>query len=130
MNWLNLLAGVPQAIGDYFNERQKIKSVEKLREMQYQEAVHERKIKLISEGLHADATWEIEQIRSAGWKDEYVLIVLSIPLIGCFIPGLAHYVETGFKALSYTPTWYQFLLPVIFGAVFGVRMWRRNQSDT
>ena len=127
---LGLLSGVPQAIADYFNKRQEIASVEKLREMEYQEAVHQRRVDLIKQGLHADATWELEQIRSAGWKDEYVLIVLSIPLVGCFIPGLAPYVEIGFKALSYTPTWYQFLLPLIFGAVFGVRIWRRQQSDT
>jgi hypothetical protein len=129
-NFLSLLVGIPEAIGTYFNERQKLKSVERVRKMEYEDAVHKRKVQLISEGLHADATWEIEQIRSAGWKDEYVLLVLSIPLVGCFVPGLAHYVEDGFKALSYTPTWYQFLLPLIFGAVFGVRIWRRQQSNT
>lgn len=130
MNWLGLLTGVPQAIADYFNKRQELKSIELQRRMEYEDAVHKRKVELISQGMHADATWEIEQIRSAGWKDEYVLIVLSIPLVMCFVPGLAHFVEAGFKALSYTPQWYQFLLPMIFAAIFGVRLWRRQQSDT
>jgi hypothetical protein len=98
--------------------------------MEYQEAVHTRKIELIKLGLHADATWELEQIRSAGWKDEYVLLVLSIPLVMCFIPGLDTFVHKGFAALDTTPTWYQFLVPMVFAAVFGIRTWRRNQSDT
>lgn len=127
---LGLLTGVPGAIADYFNTKQKIASAERLREMEYQEAVHVRKIELIKAGLHADATWEIEQIRASGWKDEYVLLVLSIPLVGCFIPGMDTYVAAGFKALENTPSWYQFLVPVIFAACFGVRMWRRNQYDT
>ncbi len=127
---LGLLSGVPQAIADYFNKRQEIASVEKLREMEYQEAVHQRRVDLIKQGLHADATWELEQIRASGWKDEYVLIVLSIPLIGCFIPGFDTYILRGFHVLGTTPTWYQFMIPMIFGAVFGIRMWRRQQSDT
>ena len=127
---LGLLSGVPGAIADYFKTKLEQESIERRQKAEYEEAVHTRKIELIKLGLHADATWELEQIRSAGWKDEYVLLVLSIPLVGCFIPGLAPYVEIGFKALSYTPTWYQFLLPLIFGAVFGVRIWRRQQSDT
>lgn len=127
---LGLLSGVPQAIADYFNKRQELSAAKEMREMEYQEAVHTRKVELIKAGLHADATWELEQIRSSGWKDEYVLLVLSIPLVGCFIPGLDTYVAAGFKALEGTPTWYQFMIPMIFGACFGIRMWRRQQSDT
>ncbi len=127
---LGLLTGVPQAIADYFNKRQEIASAEKLREMEYQEAVHTRRIELIKQGLHADASWEIEQIRASGWKDEWVLIILSIPLVLCFIPTLDTYVAAGFMALERTPTWYQFMVPMIFGACFGIRMWRRQQSDT
>ena len=126
----SLLTGVPQAVADYFNTKQVLEAKALQQKMEYEEAVHTRKIELIKAGLHADATWEIEQIRASGWKDEYVLIILSIPLIMCFIPGLDSFVAAGFASLQNTPSWYQFLVPVIFGACFGVRMWRRNQSDT
>ena len=127
---LNLLSGVPQAIADYFNERQKLKSAEKIRELELDDALHQRKIELIAKGLAADATWESEQIANSGWKDEYVLIVISIPLIGCFIPGLDTYILRGFQVLAQTPGWYQLIVVTIFFAVYGVRYWRRQQSDT
>lgn len=130
MNWLGLLTGIPEAIGTYFNERQKLKSAEKLRQLELDDAMHKRKIELISQGLAADASWEIEQIKASGWKDEWVLIIISIPLIMCFIPGLVGYVLAGFQALQETPQWYQWLILLIFTAVYGIRIWRRNQSDT
>lgn len=131
VEWLGALIGtIPKAVGDYFNERQKLKSAEKLRDLEFKDALHKRQVELISQGLAADATWEIEQIKNSGWKDEYVLIVLSIPLIGCFVPGLDVYILRGFEVLGTTPQWYQWLIGLIFTAVYGIRVWRRQQSDT
>jgi hypothetical protein len=131
LDWIGgLLGKLPEAVGNYFNEKQKLASAEKIREIELKDALHRRQVELIAQGLAADATWELEQIRNSGWKDEYVLIVLSIPLIGCFVPGLAPYVLRGFEILSQTPSWYQWLIGVIFTAVYGVRIWRRQQSDT
>ena len=36
---------------------------------------------------------------ATSWKDEYTLIVVSIPAIMAFIPGLDVYVKDGFLAL-------------------------------
>ena len=69
---------------------------------------------------------EIEQIKNSGWKDEAVLVTLLIPLWLCFIPYTVVYVEKGFNALSLTPDWYQWLILVIFAAIYGVRIWRRK----
>jgi len=131
LDWIGgVLVKVPEAIATYFNEKQKLASAEKIREIELKDALHQRQVALISQGLAADATWELEQIRNSGWKDEYVLIVLSIPLVGCFIPGLDVHVLRGFEVLAQTPSWYQWLIGIIFTAVYGVRVWRRQQSDT
>lgn len=100
------------------------------RKAELKQALHERKLELIKEGLHADAAWEIEQIRNSGWKDEWVLILLSLPLIGVFIPKMQPYVLRGFEILNQTPSWYRWLVLIIFGAIYGVRIWRRQQTDT
>jgi hypothetical protein len=84
-----LLGGVPKAIGDYFTARATAKAQEQLRKLELEDAIHKRKVELVQAGLHADATWELEQIRNSGSKDEWVLFLLSIPLVGCFVPGLA-----------------------------------------
>ena len=55
------------------------------------------------------------------WKDEWLVILFSIPLILAFIPGMESVVENGFRQLEAMPTWYQYSLGVIVAASFGVR---------
>lgn len=132
MNWLSLLGGIPEAVASYVNKRQEIKARAAERKDQFEQAIHERKIELIKEGLAADANWEMEFARQAAtsWKDEYTLLVVSIPLVLAFVPGLAPLVTAGFAAFAATPLWYQAMVQVLFYATVGIRFWRRNQSDT
>jgi hypothetical protein len=127
-----LLTGIPEAIGTYFNERQKLKAAAAMRKMEFEDAIHKRKLDLISQGLTADMNWEMEFARQAetSWKDEYTLIVISIPAVMAFIPFLAPYVKEGFAALQDTPLWYQTVLISLFLATVGIRWFRRTQSDT
>ena len=69
------------------------------------------------------ADWEKIQAQNAGnsWKDEWLTILFSIPLIMAFVPGGIDYVNQGFQALETMPTWYQYTLSIIVGASFGVR---------
>lgn len=54
------------------------------------------------------------------WKDEYITIVVSIPLIMCFVPGLTDIVFNGFTALDATPQWYQYMVVAVFSVGAGV----------
>jgi hypothetical protein len=69
------------------------------------------------------ATWEEQAMKnsSTSWKDEYLTIIFTIPLICCFIPFLVPYVKEGFAVLETMPGWYQITLSVIVAASFGVR---------
>ncbi len=129
---LGLLTGVPGAIADYFKAKQEYASIERRQEMEYAEAVHVRKCDLVKQGLTADMNWEMEFARQAAtsWKDEYTLLIVSIPAVGAFVPGFVEYINAGFAALNTTPVWYQILLSSMFLATIGVRFWRRTQSDT
>ena len=57
------------------------------------------------------------------WKDEYLVILMSIPVAMCFIPGLSEYALRGFKVLSETPEWYRWAFLGIIAASFGLRTW-------
>lgn len=57
------------------------------------------------------------------WKDEYWTIVLSIPAILCFVPGMDVIVFKGFSALEAAPEWYQWALLGGIVASFGLRTW-------
>ena len=78
-------------------------------------------IKKIETGQVADIAWEKTSLEQSGWKDEYWTIVLSLPMIMCFIPGLVTYVEQGFVALQTTPPRYRYVIGIAIGSAFGVK---------
>lgn len=78
-------------------------------------------IKKIETGQAADIAWEKTSLDNSGWKDEYWTIVLSVPMILCFVPGLVEYVVRGFEALQGTPGWYRYSVGIAIGSAFGVR---------
>ena len=67
--------------------------------------------------------WDIEMARasSSSWKDEWLVVLFSIPLILAFIPGMEGIVQNGFEQLNKMPEWYQYSLGVIVAASFVVR---------
>tara|TARA_B100001013_G_scaffold340632_1_gene264098 strand:- start:821 stop:1186 length:366 start_codon:yes stop_codon:yes gene_type:complete len=69
------------------------------------------------------ADWEAQMARNSGqsWKDEWLTLLFSIPLILCFIPSMVPYVRAGFEVLETMPDFYQYTLSVIVAASFGVR---------
>lgn len=131
-----LLKNITDPVVAYLNTRQELKSKERIRKEELKDAIHQRQVDLIKEGLHADMNWEMEFAKQAqtSWKDEYTLIVVSIPAILAFVKTSwldgAAIVKSGFTALAATPFWYQTLLLSLFMATVGIRWWRRNQSDT
>lgn len=132
----DVIGGLAAPVLDFLKNRQETKSRERVRRLELDDAKHQRQLDLIKQGLLADMNWEMEFARQAesSWKDEYVLGVVSIPAILSFVhlsflngPKI---VSEGFGALGVTPGWYQMMLVSVFLATFGIRFWRRFQSDT
>ena len=69
----------------------------------------------------ADIDWDKQAMVNAGnsWKDEYLLILFSPPLIMAFIPGLAVYVGPGFEQLALMPDWYKASIGIMVAASYG-----------
>lgn len=132
MTWLKMLGGIISAVPTYFLNKQEIKAKAKEREDEMKSVLHERNLELIKQGRIADAKWNESHINNAGWRDEFITIVLSIPMIMCFIPGLDGYVMAGFAALAETPVWYQGAVSVMIAATFGMKKfadWRMAQLE-
>jgi hypothetical protein len=123
--WDKLIGTVTAPIADGVKSYLELRSKERIRKLELEDAIHTRRVELIKQGLAADASWELEQIRNSGWKDEYVLGLLSIPLVGCFVPALADDVLRGFEVLGSTPDWYQWMILLVFTAIYGIRVFRR-----
>jgi len=73
-----------------------------------------------------DKNGELETILSEGMryslKDEYWTFILSIALIGCFVPPMAPHIAEGFKVLKTMPDFYQYWLGVSVLTSFGLRI--------
>ena len=67
--------------------------------------------------------WDLEMARGSqsSWKDEWLVILFSVPLILAYIPGMEGVVSNGFAQLEAMPQWYQYSLGIIVAASFGVR---------
>lgn len=83
------------------------------------QAIHESKLRHITN----DGDWETQQAAASqtSWKDEWFAVVLSLPLIGAFIPSMVPYVEQGFIVLSTMPDYYKAFLGGAIAASFGIK---------
>ncbi len=117
---LNLLLGpVVDIVGTSikgFVDTKKAKAEQKVTEIKAKTSLMEKQIK-------GEVDWDLEAIKGSqgSWKDEYLTIIFSIPLLLCFVPFTVEYVERGFEALSQTPDWYKYTLGVIVSASFGIK---------
>ena len=77
--------------------------------------------------VKADIEWDLSWADQAknSWKDEFMLILWALPMIGLFIPGIRPFVMEGFDFLRAfhedAPTWYMSGWAIIFAATFGFK---------
>ena len=85
----------------------------------------EAKATIMKSAATSEAEWE--KIMAEGtqnsWKDEYLVLLFSIPLILSFLPfeWAKQAVTDGFAALEQMPQWYSYTLGVIVASSFAVR---------
>ena len=68
--------------------------------------------------------WDLEAIKATqnSWKDEWITLLFSIPLILAFCGDWGNaIVQRGFMALEVMPDWYQYSLGGIVSASIGMR---------
>mgnify|MGYP000965587719 FL=1 len=84
----------------------------------------ETKSKILLSEKTSVADWEriMAQGTQNSWKDEYLVLLFSLPLILCFTGEWGRTaVANGFAALESMPEWYQYTLGVIVASSFAVR---------
>ena len=117
---LNLLIGpITDLAGTWLNgkvEKSKAETGAKVARAKAGATIMERK-------ATGELDWDLEMAKGSqsSWKDEWLTILFSIPLILAFVPGMEEIVANGFRQLQEMPEWYQYSLGVIVAASFGVR---------
>lgn len=85
--------------------------------------IHEASIGKEVAQIQNEANWDIAQVEASktSWKDEWLTILVSIPMILSFVPTMKETVLDGFSVLAQCPDWYQYLIGIVFAASFGVK---------
>ncbi len=130
--WAKIIATLTgqtvEAVLEYKGKTRQLKADIKM-EMLRGKAAYEAAKTLRAENSEGrDHEWEKLSIKNSGWKDEATWIVLSIPMVLVFVPGLTQHVLAGFEALAQTPIWYRVSVMTIYFATFGIRYWRRDMD--
>jgi len=117
--WTALIGPIANIAGSWMDgkvEQTKANAKTKVAKAVAEAAIMEKK-------ATGEIDWDIEMARSSAssWKDEWLVVLFSIPLILAFIPGMEGIVQNGFEQLNKMPEWYQYSLGVIVAASFGVR---------
>lgn len=83
----------------------------------------EAKAEILKTAATHDSKWELIMAEStkSSIKDEVVTLVILVPVILCFIPGMEDVVKTGFQRLSELPDWYTYLLFLTCSAALGIK---------
>jgi hypothetical protein len=117
---LNLLVGpIAELAGTWLKgsvEKTKANAEAKVAKAKAEATIMEKK-------ATGEIDWDLEMAKGSqsSWKDEWLTILFSIPLILAFIPGMEEVVANGFAQLEAMPEWYQYSLGIIVAASFGVR---------
>ena len=117
--WTALISPIASLAGTWLEgkvETKKAETATKVAKAKAEAVIMEKKATV-------EIDWDLEMARGSqsSWKDEWLVILFSIPLILAFIPGMEEVVANGFSQLEAMPQWYQYSIGVIVAASFGVR---------
>lgn len=92
-------------------------------------ARHEAQVARIRQGDEQAAAMDELSAQNRGWKDDYLLIITTAPLVLCFFPVFVGDIQAGFAALENLPEYYMYLLAGVYIDTFGFRRILRNVLD-
>jgi hypothetical protein len=116
-------SAVVSGVSDYFKTKQEIKKVKVEADKEIIVATAKAKIKQLEKESTQDHDINMLMVKNMNksWKDEFVLIIVSIPAIMLFVPSVQEYAIQGFNSLGDAPLWYQILLLGIFFTIYGLK---------
>jgi len=118
--WTALVGPIADLAGTWLNgkvEKQKAKNEVAVATAKAEATVMQKK-------ATGEIDWDLKMAdaSASSWKDEWLTIIFSVPLVLSFCGDWGRgVVSDGFEALATIPEWYQYTLGVIVAASFGVR---------
>lgn len=121
---LELLKGLLGFGGDWLKGKQKLKEVSVEAEARVMVARAEAEVQRLARAQDAEINWDKSAVDQMGgsWKDEYLTLLLSAPMILAFLgPWGRQAASDGFAAIANAPEWYKVSFMAAIAASFGIR---------
>ena len=120
---ITLGSAIIGGVSDYFKGKQEIKKVQVEADKLLIMAEAESKAKRLER--EAEMDYDLDKLSmiamDKSWKDEFLLILFSIPIAMCFFPEYRQYVEDGFKTLNIIPEWFMYIYVAMIVVIYGLR---------
>ncbi len=120
---VTLGSAIVSGISGYFKDKNEIKKVQVEADKLLIMAEAESKAKRLER--EAEIDYDLDRIAMQNmdrtWKDEFLLILFSIPIAMCFFPEYRQYVEDGFKTLKIIPEWFMYIYVSMIVVIYGLR---------
>ena len=120
---VTLCSAIVSGISGYFKDKNEIKKVQVEADKLLIMAEAESKAKRLER--EAEMNYDLDRIAmqnmDKSWKDEFLLILFSIPIAMCFFPEYRQYVEDGFKTLNIIPEWFMYIYVAMIVVIYGLR---------
>lgn len=78
-------------------------------------------VKQIESNDAMDGKLEEISLSTRTWKDEYLLLITTSPVVLVFFPAAVDDIQAGFAALASLPEWYMWIVLMIYVDTFGFR---------
>ena len=127
----NLFGGpIVKSIAGYIGDHFEKKRERKLIRMEADISLETKRQEAIMKKDLAEIDWDLQQVKNqaGSWKDEYMVIVLSMPFIGSFIPEIQDHILVGFQYLEQAPDCYLAAWALAVAASFGFRAHAAKQN--
>lgn len=125
MPWSLLIKAVKfvfTGVVDSIKQNRAIKAQQVASAHSLQLATTQARIERLRDSEHAVGVWDQIALKQSGFKGDFMLIVITAPLILCFIPGAAPYVAEGFAALNASvPAWWITAFAAAVAVSFGIK---------
>lgn len=114
------LSAAGTLIGNYFEHKMELSRLAKEAEIARAKAEVEAAADIDSKQVEENKT---------SWKDEYIVAIVTIPIVASFIPYLQPFVKAGFYVLYHeVPDWYIGLFITVCVSVMGARAYTGFKS--
>jgi len=121
---LELIKGVIGVGSDFLKGKQKLKEVKLEADAKVIVARAEAEVARLAKAQDAEINWDLTSANqmSTSWKDEYLTLLLSAPMILAFCGAWGRdAVAEGFASISTAPDWYKVAFLSAIAASFGIR---------